>query len=178
MPGMHFTRFFFFDFHEISFIIRFLDSCGVCYGGNTGKAKNSLKDCGGACGKFTSNTTCGNCIRIGDTRNYTDCNGDCFGRAKINKCGFCVGGKTGRDKNHGEWLLVFAASLLFTVALSDISARWKDICELNNIIWKFAEKKIENEDEKWRRKNQFPVELFYNYHFRHVSEFTILELNH
>ncbi|XP_066926601.1 uncharacterized protein [Clytia hemisphaerica] len=79
-----------------------IDSCGVCYGGSTNKTKNSLKDCGGSCGKFTSNTTCGNCIRVGDTRNYTDCNGDCFGRAKINKCGICTGGKTGRAKNHGE----------------------------------------------------------------------------
>ena len=64
--------------------------------------KDSLKDCNGACGKFTNNTRCENCIRIGDTRNYTDCNNECFGRAKINKCGFCVGGTTGKDKNFGK----------------------------------------------------------------------------
>lgn len=80
----------------------FLDSCGECTGGGTGKARNRLRDCGGGCGKFTNATTCGNCIRIGDNRNYTDCNGDCFGSAKINKCGHCAGGKTGRNKNYGK----------------------------------------------------------------------------
>lgn len=65
--------------------------------------KNYLRDCGGGCGAFTNSTTCGNCIKVGDTRNYTDCNGDCFESARINKCGQCAGGKTGKAKNAGTF---------------------------------------------------------------------------
>ena len=40
-------------------------------------------------------------------KNHTDCNGVCFGTAKINKCGECVLGNTGKVENEGKDLLPF-----------------------------------------------------------------------
>ena len=35
--------------------------------------------------------------------NMKDCNGVCFGRARENRCGHCVGGDTGKDQNFGKF---------------------------------------------------------------------------
>jgi hypothetical protein len=47
------------------------DDCGICAGGNTGKAPNANKDC----------------------------NGVCFGTATVDDCGVCAGGITGKVPN-------------------------------------------------------------------------------
>ena len=44
---------------------------------------------------------CGLCQKKDRFKNFTDCNGDCFGGARIN-CGTCAGGETGLPKTFGE----------------------------------------------------------------------------
>lgn len=55
-----------------------------------------MKDCAGQCGKFEKDS-CNVCNpkNSKSSRNFTDCSGTCFGRAKLDKCGVCYGGKTG-----------------------------------------------------------------------------------
>ena len=62
----------------------FLNICGVCVGGNTGKTDD-------------------NEFPIPYNGFYgQDCNGDCFGTAHINSCDFCVMGNTGLPYNHNQ----------------------------------------------------------------------------
>lgn len=58
----------------------FIDDCGVCSGGNTNIIPNSNKDLCGDC--FGNNSSC------------IDCNNVVNGTAYIDKCGNCVGGNT------------------------------------------------------------------------------------
>ena len=89
------------------FIIHcFADNCFNCTGGTTGLIKDALVDCAGTCGA-SFNDTCGICQVRNAFRNYTDCNGVCSGKAKINKCKICVGGNTGKSLTHGKWNSVF-----------------------------------------------------------------------
>ena len=68
------------------------DKCGVCVGGTTNK--KTVLDCRGKCGKHVLDS-CGKCQRIGaKVRIFKDCAGDCFGKAKVDRCGVCYGGKT------------------------------------------------------------------------------------
>ena len=49
-------------------------------------------DCAATCGLSVLDD-CGQCQpKHGKQRSFKDCNGDCFGRAYVNKCGVCVGG--------------------------------------------------------------------------------------
>ena len=64
----------------------FINDCGECVGGTTGKPTNFGKD------------DCGVCYGINDDK---DCNGDCFGTAVIDSCGDCVLGNTGLPFNGG-----------------------------------------------------------------------------
>ena len=49
-------------------------------------------DCAATCGLSVLDD-CGQCQpKHGKQRSFKDCNGDCFGRAYVNKCGICVGG--------------------------------------------------------------------------------------
>merc|ERR1712019_98255 len=69
----------------------------------------STKDCFGTCGKAKKDS-CGICQMLDkfDDNKYKDCNGDCKnvksgGRPAFkNKCGKCVGGKTGKKNTDGE----------------------------------------------------------------------------
>lgn len=76
------------------------DICGVCYGGNTGRNETVL-DCAGRCNTSYVDTSCG--VSICQKHGFPiprDCNNDCFGRARYNKCGACVLGNTGRTVDH------------------------------------------------------------------------------
>jgi len=94
------------------YLFLFLDLCGDCTGGNTGKTYNSRVDCGKSCGKYYTDS-CGACQRTGRARNVTDCNGVCYGTARMNKCGHCAGGDTGKQINHG--MLLFDGLLYFVI---------------------------------------------------------------
>jgi len=68
------------------------DKCGVCVGGTTNRT--TALDCRGKCGKYVKDA-CGKCQRKGaKVRIFKDCAGDCFGKARLDKCGACYGGKT------------------------------------------------------------------------------------
>ena len=86
------------------------DECGRCSGGTTGRVFHK-RDCARKCfanGTQSENVVdaCGRCQKrsfLG--KDARDCNGDCvFGRSRacINKCGICVGGRTGKPHNQGE----------------------------------------------------------------------------
>ena len=64
----------------------------MCVGGTTGKT--TQLDCRGKCGKYVLDT-CGKCqLKGAKVRIFKDCAGDCFGKAKVDRCGVCHGGKT------------------------------------------------------------------------------------
>ena len=101
-PGFIVTR-----SKRISFL---LDECGRCSGGATGRVFHK-RDCGKKCyanGTLSENflDSCGICqVRKYARRQARDCNNDCsFGRRRActNKCGICVGGKTGKALNDGR----------------------------------------------------------------------------
>ncbi|XP_065064294.1 uncharacterized protein LOC135690621 [Rhopilema esculentum] len=84
-----------------------LDECGRCSGGTTRRVFHK-RDCARKCyanGTQSENVVdaCGRCQKrsfVG--KDARDCNGDCvFGRSRacINKCGICVGGRTGKPHN-------------------------------------------------------------------------------
>ena len=52
---------------------------------------------------MSSTGECGKCQPIDSKfrRDFKDCNGVCFGKAKLNKCGVCTGGNTGVNQNSG-----------------------------------------------------------------------------
>ena len=80
-----------------------IDHCGNCTGGTTGLRFNFLKkaDCAATCG-LSERDECGQCqLKHGKRRSFKDCNKDCFGRAFLNKCGVCVGGRTGVIEQEG-----------------------------------------------------------------------------
>lgn len=80
-----------------------IDHCGNCTGGTTGLEYNFLKkaDCAFTCA-LSQQDECGQCqSKRGTQRSFKDCNGNCFGRAFINKCGVCVAGLTGLDATEG-----------------------------------------------------------------------------
>lgn len=79
------------------------DECGVCTGGTTNLTYNYLRktDCANTCGRFALDE-CGVCQMKKKKKNFKDCNNDCFGTARINKCGVCTGGKTNLPATEGE----------------------------------------------------------------------------
>ena len=80
--------------HNYTFKGAVTDHCGNCTGGTTGFQFNYLKkaDCAATCG-LSELDDCKQCQpKYGRKRPFKDCNGDCFGRAYLNKCGVCVGG--------------------------------------------------------------------------------------
>ena len=85
----------------ICVVCLFIIECGVCQPKSA--KRGALKNCAGTCGNSSYWDSCGVCQTVGKER--LDCNGDCYKkhsqRAFINKCGVCVGGKTGRAKTHG-----------------------------------------------------------------------------
>ena len=80
-----------------------MDQCGQCTGGTTNKSFNFLKDCAGTC-NMSSTGECGKCqpINAKFRRNFKDCNGVCFGKARLNKCGVCTGGNSGKEAHSGQ----------------------------------------------------------------------------
>ena len=62
----------------------YLDSCGVCSGGNSGHEADSDIDCNGDCFGEAYEDSCGVCS-VGNSGHEADsdidCNGDCFGEA-------------------------------------------------------------------------------------------------
>ena len=95
----------------------FINDCGECVGGNTGKAidfdkddcgvcngANADKDCAGVCFGNAVIDDCGECVlgTTGKAFNGTctvDCNGDVNGSAVLDDCGICAGGNTGKTPN-------------------------------------------------------------------------------
>jgi hypothetical protein len=89
----------------------FIDSCGVCAGGNTGippvldsETCAPEVDCEGNSGGAAFIDSCGICsgggtqrIPILDKEGCNDCNGDFNGEAFLDECGNCSGGNTGLD---------------------------------------------------------------------------------
>ena len=95
----------------------FINNCGICVGGNTGKptnfgeddcgvcfGNNADKDCNGDCFGSAVIDSCGDCV-LGNTGLpfnggcNVDCNGDLNGTAFIDSCGICAGGNTGLVPN-------------------------------------------------------------------------------
>ncbi len=96
----------------------FIDDCGDCVGGSSGKEPGWTKDCQGVCrGNFffffkdlvyihnilnellnifgpkgPAEVFCGICGADDTWTNITDCGGQCFGKKITNACGYCVGG--------------------------------------------------------------------------------------
>ena len=62
-----------------------------------------MKDCAGTCG-LSEVDECGQCQSIhGEYRKqFKDCNGDCFGSARLDDCGQCTGGNTNRVPNSNK----------------------------------------------------------------------------
>ncbi|PAA67350.1 hypothetical protein BOX15_Mlig010875g1, partial [Macrostomum lignano] len=83
------------------------NDCGNCVGGRTGKAMRYGKDCAGRCnGSFVSPMPglCYNSSRFATADEYIRsvwCDGKVNSTARINKCGFCTEGSTGRAANFG-----------------------------------------------------------------------------
>lgn len=82
----------------------FVDDCGECVGGNTGKTENSsCTDCNGYVNGTAFLDDCRECVggNTGKTANSscTDCNGVINGSAFTDDCGECVGGNTGKTAN-------------------------------------------------------------------------------
>jgi hypothetical protein len=91
----------------------YLDSCGTCVGGNTGKLPcekdcqgtwggsdtlSCTKDCQGIWGGGAFIDSCGTCVggTTGKEACIQDCNGVWDGTAYEDSCGICVGGNTGK----------------------------------------------------------------------------------
>ena len=72
-----------------------------CTNGTTGKVADYLLDCAGTCNKSRTDS-CGFCQVYG-FETPKDCNGDCFGAAKIGDCGICVQGKTNKTADFGRF---------------------------------------------------------------------------
>lgn len=82
----------------------YIDECGECVGGNTGKEPNeSCADCNGDPNGDASIDDCGECTGgqtgIEPNSSCADCNGDPNGDAFIDDCGECAGGQTGIEPN-------------------------------------------------------------------------------
>ncbi len=90
--------------------IAFMDSCGICAGGNTGIVPEldpavcaPVEDCNGDLGGTAFLDSCGICAG-GDTGRMPvlekelcyDCNGEFNGTAFLDSCEICAGGETGR----------------------------------------------------------------------------------
>jgi len=75
----------------------FADNCGICVGGNTGRAA-CFQDCNGEWGGNASIDSCGECVggNTGKSACEKDCNGEWGGNALTDSCGECVGGNTGK----------------------------------------------------------------------------------
>ena len=75
----------------------FLDNCGECVGGNTGKTA-CVQDCNNEWGGTASTDQCGECVggSTGKTACTQDCNKEWGGTASTDECGECVGGTTGK----------------------------------------------------------------------------------
>ena len=75
----------------------FIDECGDCVGGATGKTAYT-QDCNGEWGGTAVTDVCGDCVggTTGKTACTQDCNGDWGGAAYTDGCGDCVGGNTGK----------------------------------------------------------------------------------
>ena len=72
------------DCNDVDYGTAFLDSCGVCSGGNTEHDADSDIDCNGDCFGEAFVDTCGVCSSGNsghDADSDIDCNGDCFGEA-------------------------------------------------------------------------------------------------
>lgn len=56
-----------------------------------------MKDCAGTCGQ-SSKDDCNRCQITNSQfrRNFKDCNGECFGKARKDRCGVCWGGEAAR----------------------------------------------------------------------------------
>ena len=83
----------------------FVDSCGICVGGTTGKTasldtdKDGVYDCKDLCPKDPNKIAPGVCGCGIAEKNCMDCAGVLGGTAMIDDCGVCAGGTTGRVKN-------------------------------------------------------------------------------
>jgi len=89
----------------------FMDSCGVCAGGNTGlvpeldpEACSPATDCNGDTGGTAFTDSCGICaggetgrVPVLEKAACYDCYGDFNGTAFIDSCGICAEGQTGRS---------------------------------------------------------------------------------
>jgi hypothetical protein len=75
----------------------YVDYCGTCVGGKTGKTACVL-DCNGDPGGTAYKDNCDICVggNTGKTACSADCNGVSGGTAVLDNCGICVGGNTGR----------------------------------------------------------------------------------
>jgi len=80
----------------------YIDDCGYCADGDTGRIPNANKDCSGECdgdkvfdecGKCDGNQVAGNCIQCGNDDDSTpaDCNGNCPSVDTYDECGVCGG---------------------------------------------------------------------------------------
>ena len=77
-----------------------VDSCGYCTEGNTGLVRDFALDCAGEChGNATLNTQCSaqGVAVCGEVE--FDCDDACFGFARVDGCGDCSGGGTGKPFN-------------------------------------------------------------------------------
>ncbi|QTA88528.1 C39 family peptidase [Desulfonema magnum] len=86
----------------------FIDNCGECVEGNTGKTACE-QDCNGDHHGTAFIDNCGECVggNTGKTACEQDCNGDWGGTAFIDECEECVGGDTGKtaceQDCNGNW---------------------------------------------------------------------------
>ncbi len=67
----------------------YIDNCGICVAGNTGK-QACIQDCEGNWGGTAYLDSCSNCIGFGDQPCVQDCNGEWGGSSFTDSCGTCV----------------------------------------------------------------------------------------
>jgi hypothetical protein len=129
----------------------FVDNCGICVAGNTGKTACEIKDCNNDINGTAFTDQCGECVggNTGKTacKIVYDCNGDPNGSAYMDKCKICVGGNTGKlacttgVKNISASLDIFPnpfeneflikASVPTEISITDVQGRIVSTCSIS-----------------------------------------------
>jgi len=82
------------DCNDVPWGEAFLDSCGVCSGGDSGHDEDSDIDCNGDCSGTAFIDDCNICSEGNTSHSENidqDCTGNCFGTAIIDDCNICDG---------------------------------------------------------------------------------------